>query len=106
VIPLGLFAWIAFTVSFALPKISTVLSVASDPLGWGWNLFGTAGATWNPDHAAFGPMLQLALLLAGLYFSGKTSVRLNDARQTNRAYLPWMLFATAFTLAMLWLLIG
>jgi hypothetical protein len=51
-------------------------------------------------------MLQVALLLAGLYFSGKTHVRIKDARQTNQADLPWMMFATAFTLAMLWLLVG
>lgn len=31
-LPLGLFAWIAFTVSFALPKLGYVLRVMNDPL--------------------------------------------------------------------------
>jgi hypothetical protein len=31
-LPLGLFAWIAFTISFAFPKFNYVLSVLSDPL--------------------------------------------------------------------------
>jgi polyferredoxin len=106
-VSLGLFAWIAFTVSFALPKISTVISVISDPFGWGWNLFGTAGAAWNPDPAAFGMTLQAALLLAGLYLSCKVTARQNPAiRENKRAFVPWALFSTAFTFTLLWLLVG
>jgi ferredoxin len=102
-IPLGLFAWIAFTVSFALPKISTVLSVLSDPLGWGWNLFGTAGIPWNLDVSTFSPVLHAALLFAGLWMAGKTALRQGNLRWI---VLALMLFSSLFTLAMLWLLVG
>ena len=107
-IPLGLFAWIAFTISFALPKISYVLSILSDPIGWGWNLLGTAGTTWNPDVSVFSPVLQAALLLAGLYMAGKTAARQSAVLQgkTRWTVLSLMAFCLMFTLTMLWLLVG
>jgi ferredoxin len=102
-LPLGLFAWIAFTISFAFPKLNTVLSVLSDPLGWGWNLLGTANTTWSPDVSVFSPILQVALLLVGLFWATSVAQRLaKDFRQA----LPVLTFCQLFTLAMLWLLIG
>ncbi len=35
-IPLGLTAWVAFSLGFVLTNISYILPVISDPLGWGW----------------------------------------------------------------------
>ena len=59
-LPLGLFTWIAFTISFAFPKFHYVVSVLSDPFGWGWNLFGTAGATWTAGGNGPVVLLQIA----------------------------------------------
>jgi hypothetical protein len=101
-LPLGLFAWIAFTVSFAFPKISFVVSVLSDPLGWGWDLFGTAWTAWNPDVSGFSPLLQAGLLLLGLSFSGKVAFRQGAGGQAQGV----MVFCAIFTLSMLWLLVG
>ena len=42
-VPLGLSAWVAFSLSFVFANFSYVLAVLSDPFGWGWNLIGTAG---------------------------------------------------------------
>jgi polyferredoxin len=84
-IPLGLMIWIAFTVAFALPKLSYILSVLSDPLGWGWHLLGSF--TWNPDVSSFSPILQVILLLAGLLWSGQIAGRLN--RQAEPAGKQW-----------------
>ena len=39
----GCLSWIAFTISFAFGKMAYLWPVISDPFGWGWNLFGTAG---------------------------------------------------------------
>lgn len=107
-LPQGLFAWIAFTVSFAFPKMNYVLSVISDPLGWGWNLLGTANSTWSPDVSAFSHALQVALLLVGLFWSARVAQRL--VRKSNqpvfRQALPILLFCLVFSLAMLWLLVG
>ena len=113
-LPLGLFAWIAFTVSFAFPKISYVVSVISDPLGWGWNLFGTAGTTWNPDISIFSPALQAGLLLLGLFFAGKVAYAQAAHQQAAASQdsavwmriLPVMVFCTVFSIGMLWLLVG
>jgi hypothetical protein len=107
-IPLGLFAWIAFTISFALPKMNYVLSVLSDPLGWGWNLLGTANTAWSPDVSGFSPILQAGLLLVGLFWSASVALRL--AKTGNhpaiRQTLPVLVFCLVFSLAMLWLLVG
>lgn len=107
-LPLGLFAWIAFTISFALPKMNFVLSVLSDPLGWGWNLLGTANTAWSPDVSGFSPILQTGLLLVGLFWSASVALRL--AKPGNqpvfRKTLPILVFCLVFSLAMLWLLVG
>jgi Fe-S-cluster-containing hydrogenase component 2 len=106
-LPLGLCAWIAFTISFAFPKLNYVVSVLSDPLGWGWDLFGTAHTVWAPDVSPFSPALQAAILLLGLVWAGHTTWRVNDSRITKHwRWLPIPAFCTMFTLAMLWLLIG
>ena len=107
-LPLGLFAWIAFTISFAFPKMNYVLSVLSDPLGWGWNLLGTANTAWSPDVSGFSPILQVAILLVGLFWSASIAHRL--AQTTNqpplRQTLPILAFCLVFSLAMLWLMVG
>ena len=107
-LPLGLFAWIAFTVSFAFPKFNYVLSVLSDPLGWGWDLLGTANPTWSPDGAGFSPVLQVALLLVGLFWSASVARRgsKTDAEPDFRQMLPVLVFCLVFSLGMLWLLVG
>lgn len=106
-LPLGLFAWIAFTVSFAFPKFNYVLSVLSDPLGWGWNLFGSADAGWSPNVAS-SSIIQVTLLMIGLFWSIKVAQRLPKTYPLpdQRHLLPIYLFCLAFTFTMLWLLVG
>ncbi|MBE0410356.1 MAG: 4Fe-4S binding protein [Anaerolineales bacterium] len=108
-LPLGLFAWIAFTVSFAFPKSHYVVSVVSDPFGWGWNLLGTANSSWSLDGGGLSALLQAAALLVGLTWSVKTASRLVNARDSKanfRQTLPVGVFCLLFTLGMLWLLVG
>lgn len=107
-LPLGLCAWIAFTVSFAFPKLNYVFSVVSDPLGWGWNLFGSAGTTWTAGGSGFGQVLQVAVLLVGLCWSASVAHHLakENTGPNLRRLLPILAFCLVFSLAMLWLLIG
>jgi hypothetical protein len=107
-LPLGLFAWIAFTISFAFPKLNYFLSVLSDPLGWGWNLLGTANTAWSPDVSGFSPILQIAILLVGLFWSASVAMRISrDGKKSDfRPIIPVLTFCLVFSLAMLWLLIG
>ena len=109
-LPLGLFTWIAFTISFAFPKFGYVFSVLSDPFGWGWNLFGTANTTWSVDDSGAALLAQVAVLLVGLAWSANLSLRLADQDQAHpkswRGALPVIVFCLAYTLGMLWLLVG
>jgi hypothetical protein len=77
-LPLGLFSWIAFTISFALPKMALVLAVLSDPLGWGWNLLGSPEAVVNADKLGIAPLLQVVVLLMGLFWSINLAARLSS----------------------------
>ncbi len=96
-LPLGLMAWIAFTVSFALPKLSYILGVVSDPFGWGRSLLGAAATRWSPDVSGFSSILQVILLFTGLLWAGRV------IRQRS---WPVLVFCLGYSLTMLWLLVG
>jgi hypothetical protein len=82
--------------------------VLSDPLGWGWNLLGTASTAWSLDVSGFSPLLQIAILLVGLVWSTGLAIRLSkDGNKPDlRQAAPILVFCLAFSLAMLWLLVG
>ena len=99
-LPLGLCAWIAFTISFAFPKLSYILSVLSDPLGWGWNLLGISYPAWSPDVSWFSPVLQAAILLVGLFWSTSVARRLerSNTGSSPARMIPVLVFCLAFSL--------
>jgi NAD-dependent dihydropyrimidine dehydrogenase PreA subunit len=99
--PLGLSAWVAFTMSFAFGSLAYVWPVLSDPLGLGWNLFGTAGRAWQPYLATATPLLQVAVMIGGLLWTALEVRRTTATRQA----LPVLGYSSLFTLGMLWLLI-
>jgi hypothetical protein len=110
-VPMGLAAWVAFSFSFVLINVSYAIPVLSDPFGWGWNLFGTAGYRWTPYFPELLPYLQVPVLALGLMFSirlGQFIARENygNAAEARRAALPVSVFLTAVTLALVWLYIG
>jgi polyferredoxin len=102
-IPLGLMGWIAFTISFAFTKLAYVPSVLSDPLGWGWNLFGWSGAAPVGQVSTFSMLLQVLVLLVGLAWASRVACRLSAG---IRQAAPMLMFSTGYILALLWLLIG
>jgi hypothetical protein len=99
--PLGLAAWLAFTMSFAFGSLAYVWPVLSDPLGLAWNLVGTADRAWQPYLAAATPLLQIAVMIGGLLWTALEVRRTTTTRQA----LPVLAYSTLFTLGMLWLLI-
>jgi 4Fe-4S binding protein len=109
-VPLGLAAWIAFSLSFVFSNLSYLWPVLSDPLGWGWNLFGTAGAEWTPYLSRIVPGLQTAVLLAGLVWSSATARKIAGEQLPTRAATwraaPVVAFCLLVTLGQLGLLIG
>lgn len=66
-VPMGLLAWIAFSVPLLMVNGSYIIAVVSDPLSWGTNLFGTADLPWRPLWPEWVPVLQVPILLAGFY---------------------------------------
>jgi hypothetical protein len=102
-VPLGLIAWSAFTISFAIVKFGYVLPVVTDPLGWGWNLIGLSKSAWVGETTSFSLILQVALLMVGLFWSSRVARRISD---TIRQAAPLIAFSAFITLAMLWLLVG
>jgi len=102
-VPLGLMAWIAFTISFAFTKFSYVLPVVSDPLGWGWNLIGMSGTAWVGQATSFSLLLQVVLLAAGLFWASRVARRITESASQA---MPLVAFSGIFSLGMLWLLIG
>ena len=110
-VPLGLAGWIAFSFGFVLVNGSYALAVLSDPFGWGWDLFGTAGIPWTPLGTTLIPPLQVGVLLLGLLFSLDIAYRLarqhsHDHRSAFRAALPLSGFLAAATLGFLYLYLG
>lgn len=102
-VPLGLLAWIAFTISFAFVKFSYVLPVISDPFGWGWNLFGVSGAAWVGESTSFSLLLQVLALAIGLFWASRVAFKISES---HKQALPMIIFSTAFSISMLWLLVG
>lgn len=109
-IPLGLAAWIAFSLSFLFANFSYLWPAFSDPLGLGWDLIGTAALEWKPYFAGQVPAWQTAFLLGGLFWSSRTAQRIAAERlpapAAGRQALPVIAFCLLATLALLVLLIG
>jgi hypothetical protein len=110
-VPLGLLAWVTFSLPLMLVNGSYILMVASDPFGWGWNLFGTANIPWTPLVPHWGPYLQVPLLLFGLYAAlktGKAHARrlFADSRSAMKAFTPTATVLTGFVLFFMWLYTG
>jgi polyferredoxin len=68
-LPLGLMLWIAFVIPMLFVNVTFVIQSFSDPFGWGWDFFGTAGIPWHQFAPRLVPWLQAALVLTGLFFS-------------------------------------
>ncbi len=108
--PLGLTAWIAFSIAFAFTNLSYVWPVLSDPFGQGWNLLGTANAAWTPYLTALVPALQAVVLIGGLGWAGLTARRLavekRSGRDATRLAAPVIGFCLVVTIGLLELLIA
>ncbi|MEX1312296.1 MAG: 4Fe-4S binding protein [Candidatus Sulfomarinibacteraceae bacterium] len=110
-VPLGLAAWAAFSFPLVMVNFSHVISSLSDPLGWGWDLFGTADQIWRPLWPEWIPYLQIPLLLLGLGAAlsrGAAIARdlFGSRRAAVRSLIPHGVVCTVITLVMLRLFVG
>ncbi|MDX1616766.1 MAG: 4Fe-4S binding protein [Candidatus Promineifilaceae bacterium] len=107
-VPLGLAAWMAFSLGFILANISYVGPVLSDPFGWGWNLLGTAGWKWTPLLSGLTPGLQALVLVGGFLWSARLAVHVagEDGSRPTRQAAPVVIYNLALTVGLLWLLVA
>ena len=98
-VPLGIFAWIAFSLPMLMVNYNYILVVLSDPLGLGWNLLGTANYPFNPFYPEWIPLIQGTILLAGIYFSlSRGYLGLKDLIPDSIARFKALLVPSIFTL--------
>jgi ferredoxin len=102
-IPLGLMFWVAFSLSFVLTNATYILASLSDPLGFGWNLFGTADAAWQPLLTSILAPGQTLALVGGLIWSARTAQKASN--EAGVSSIPVITYCFTLTLAMFWLLL-
>ena len=86
-LPIGLALWAVFFVETIMANMTFILLSFSDPFGWGWDLFGTAGMPWIQIWPSGIPWIQAALILTGVTLSLKKGYRLwnNETETTLKA---------------------
>jgi hypothetical protein len=106
VLPLGIAMWGVFFVDTFMSNFTFLLLTLSDPFGWGWDLFGTAGMPWIQVWPSGIPWIQAGLLLIGLGLSVQSGYRrwleVSGKRQhALMAFLPALCIFVAITAGML-----
>jgi len=110
-IPMGLLAWIAFSVAILFINASYIIAVISDPFGWGWDLLGTKHFAWQPFLSGLVPYLQVLILILGLVFALRATVKISmrtftEKAQAVRASVPVAAMLVGYTVLLLWLWVG
>ena len=85
-----------------MTNLSYAWPALSDPFGWGWNLFGTAGMAWTPYLSGVIPYLQVPVLLVGLIVAVALAMRTaHQHQQPSRAALPVSAFCALAVVGLL-----
>jgi hypothetical protein len=86
-----------------LTNASYILASASDPLGLGWNLFGTAGIPWQPLGTSILAPAHTLTLVGGLIGSAHTAQK--AGYEAGVSSVPIIFYCLGLTAVMLWLLV-
>jgi hypothetical protein len=102
---------VAHYYTYLLIQGQAIIALLSDPFGWGWNLFGTAGYKINAAlvGADFVWYSQVALIVAGhviaVYLAHVTALRLmRNQRLAVRSQYPMLALMILYTVFSLWIL--
>ncbi len=110
-VPIAIAYQMAHYYTYLLIQGQMIVSLISDPLGWGWNLFGTAG--FDPRYGIVGASFvwysQVALIVVGhviaVYLAHAISLRLlRDPGHALRSQLPMLVLMVLYTITSLWIL--
>ncbi len=109
-LPLALLYHTAHNLQHLLREGQKIMPLLSDPLGWGWDLFGTAAWKIAP-LVSLGPIqyTQVALVLLGHAFAVYVAYHISQRQSTVRAkalrsLAPVLIIALGFSIVNLWLL--
>lgn len=110
-VPMGLTAWISFSLPAVLVNNTHILASLSDPMGWGWNMFGTANMQWKPLFPQYIVYIQIGSLLIGLTFSLKRGYEIAQKiypviNEGIRSLIPLAALCTGITLILLRIFAG
>ncbi len=110
-IPVGLMMHLAHNVKHLFGEGQTIIPVLSDPFGWGWDLFGTAGLTLTSMFTnAQLTGVQFALLIIGqgfaTYVAYRIAHRLFGDRMGSilRGLIPVLILSVSWSVINLWVL--
>ncbi len=88
-----------------------LIALVSDPLGWGWNVFGTAGYTVNVGIVGASTVwyTQVGLIVLGhiaaVYLAHRVALRLYpDTKQAVRSQYPMLALMLLYTMISLWII--
>ncbi|HET8882896.1 MAG TPA: hypothetical protein VFM56_12030 [Solimonas sp.] len=111
-LPIALVYNITHYYTLMLTQGVKIVSLLSDPFGWGWNLFGTAQLLRAPILPAMGTVwhTQVGLILFGhivsVYLAHVEALRVFPTRgQAVVSQLPMLVLMMLFTIAGLWILL-
>jgi polyferredoxin len=98
-IPIGIFAWIAFSLPMLMVNYGYILNVLSDPLGLGWDILGTADFPFQPFYPQSIPLIQGIILLSGLYLGlSRGYLSLKDIITSSNLRAKAMIIPSIFAL--------
>jgi hypothetical protein len=110
-VPIAVVYQVAHYYTYFLVQGQQIIRLFSDPFGWGWNLFGTAGYRIHAGivDAAFVWYSQIALILAGhvvaVYLAHVVALHLfRDPMRTARSQYPMAALMVLYTILGLWIL--
>jgi polyferredoxin/nitrous oxide reductase accessory protein NosL len=109
-LPIALFYHLAHNSMHFLTEAQKIVPVLSDPFGWGWDIFGTAGWTLKPLMSLFTVWkLQIFLVLVGhvygIYIASKIArITFRDEDQAVRSLIPQLVVLVGFSVISLVLL--
>ena len=110
-VPIALAYNLAHFISFLLIQGQLVIPLASDPFGFGWDLFGSAGYRLNIDviDARTTWFISVAAIVVGhiasVYVAHETALRrVPDGARALRGQYPMLLLMVLYTATSLWII--
>ncbi len=110
-VPIAVAYFVAHYYSYLLVQGQRIIALASDPFGWGWDVFGTADYQIRSGivDAGFVWYSQVALVLSGhiaaVYLAHKVALRLfKDPMKAAKSQYPMLGMMVFYTVFSLWIL--